>query len=666
MFTISLFSITNVLAKTNDLSINEITISDKSETVSGNIISNDDSSINTDITFHQLDDYVIYKIVIKNNNKDLKIKTISDNNSNEYIEYIYDKHENEVLKKGDTLELEVKAIYSNELTDITKREQSANLVLKIDYEQDKEVKSANISINPNTNDGIKGSIILVVISSLGIVVGILLYKKNKKIVKVSLVLLTGTLMLPVIVKAITYSVSLNLNNNYKIYDKLIVTYNVDGEEDSIIVPYNTVAGLNTPANGDEIFESWLLDDESKFDISNPIVEDVNIYASWKDRSLYNVLKRAALDESFAREYTDEHFDSIDTSLSTEKIYYVYNSSFSGDASEVLNNINLIFGGYCWKMIRTTDTGGVKLLYNGVPENGTCSEGRTVTVGNIKYNNSSNSVAYAGYMYGDVYVNTKKTFNTSDRIGSSVTWDGEKYTLHDVVNCSVVNEFSNLNNHHYYCVNNNNDTCTEVAYVYTYNPYWSGYYITLKNGMIDPQDALDAMLKKNTNNSNMKTYLENWYANNMLEYDDYIEDVVYCNDRSISDIAGWTVNNELKNNYIFFKGSPGLSCTNETDRFSTLNNKAKTNYKVGLLTSKELYLLYNINIRPAETDYWLMNPSYMYLTTMRMYGAYNTGAVNTLGLDNANVTHGVRPSISLKPGTLFKSGDGSMENPYIIN
>ena len=28
--------------------------------------------------------------------------------------------------------------------------------------------------------------------------------------------------------------------------------------------------------------------------------------------------------------------------------------------------NVIFGGFCWKIVRTTDTGGVKLLYNGLP------------------------------------------------------------------------------------------------------------------------------------------------------------------------------------------------------------------------------------------------------------------------------------------------------------
>ena len=31
--------------------------------------------------------------------------------------------------------------------------------------------------------------------------------------------------------------------------------------------------------------------------------------------------------------------------------------------EVDNN-HVIFGGYCWKIVRTTETGGVKLLYNG--------------------------------------------------------------------------------------------------------------------------------------------------------------------------------------------------------------------------------------------------------------------------------------------------------------
>ena len=37
-----------------------------------------------------------------------------------------------------------------------------------------------------------------------------------------------------------------------------------------------------------------------------------------------------------------------------------------------SNNNVLFGGYCWNIIRTTSTGGTKLLYNGQAENGACN------------------------------------------------------------------------------------------------------------------------------------------------------------------------------------------------------------------------------------------------------------------------------------------------------
>ena len=37
--------------------------------------------------------------------------------------------------------------------------------------------------------------------------------------------------------------------------------------------------------------------------------------------------------------------------------------------------NIIFGGFCWEVIRTTETGGMKLLYNGEPVNGKCESTR---------------------------------------------------------------------------------------------------------------------------------------------------------------------------------------------------------------------------------------------------------------------------------------------------
>ncbi len=77
-----------------------------------------------------------------------------------------------------------------------------------------------------------------------------------------------------------------------------------------------------------------------------------------------------------------------TSSDTNPIYY-----YNGNASTTNNNI--IFGGYCWKIIRTTETGGIKMIYNGTPSNGECSTttGASTQIGTSRYNDTYNSTAY---------------------------------------------------------------------------------------------------------------------------------------------------------------------------------------------------------------------------------------------------------------------------------
>ena len=76
------------------------------------------------------------------------------------------------------------------------------------------------------------------------------------------------------------------------------------------------------------------------------------------------------------------------------VYY-----FRGDADKVNNNI--IFNNMCWKIIRTTETGGIKLIYNGVPTDGKCETqtGTSTQIGTSAFNESYNDNAYVGYMYG---------------------------------------------------------------------------------------------------------------------------------------------------------------------------------------------------------------------------------------------------------------------------
>ena len=74
--------------------------------------------------------------------------------------------------------------------------------------------------------------------------------------------------------------------------------------------------------------------------------------------------------------------------------------------------NVLFANFCWKIIRTTETGGVKLIYNGVPSNGQCNNttGSATTIGNSAFNSTYNYAKNVGYMYGD---SIDDTANTND-------------------------------------------------------------------------------------------------------------------------------------------------------------------------------------------------------------------------------------------------------------
>ncbi len=58
--------------------------------------------------------------------------------------------------------------------------------------------------------------------------------------------------------------------------------------------------------------------------------------------------------------------------------------------------NLIFANYCWKIVRTTETGGTKLIFNGVPSNGTCDN--TEDASHIGTRPRFNDRYALGYMY----------------------------------------------------------------------------------------------------------------------------------------------------------------------------------------------------------------------------------------------------------------------------
>ena len=84
----------------------------------------------------------------------------------------------------------------------------------------------------------------------------------------------------------------------------------------------------------------------------------------RGNTLYNILQDAAIDGEYAREYTGAHQDS-NSKAATKKVYHWYADRTDHDrARQIPEMYNVKFANNCWRMIRTTDTGGVRLIYNG--------------------------------------------------------------------------------------------------------------------------------------------------------------------------------------------------------------------------------------------------------------------------------------------------------------
>ena len=376
------------------------------------------------------------------------------------------------------------------------------------------------------------------------------------------------------------------------------------------------------------------------------------------------------------------YEIASTKNDTYPIYYYRGA--------VTNN-NVKFAGFCWKAIRTTDTGGVKMIYNGAPDgSGNCinTTGTDTQIGTSNFNSSSNSPADVGYMYGTVYdcsVKPSNHLNTSYIYGNDVTYSGGTYTLTNTMTSTGTwsNDYNTLNNNHYTCFSTGN-TCSSVYYVY-YTDSAKAYYIALTNGK-KIEDALDEMFT-NTTNSNAKTEIDNWYNTSLSSYTSYIEDTIYCNDRSISQIGSWNPDggSTTSNSQLFFSpyarmwinSIPSLECSRIQDRFTvsgSIGNGALT-YPVGLITIDEVMyagghknLANNSYYLYTKKEYWTGSPNdFSFNDGLDYLVANEYNIYSSRGVEPTNIfrPNGLRPVISLSPNAVISSGDGTQNNPYTV-
>jgi hypothetical protein len=178
-----------------------------------------------------------------------------------------------------------------------------------------------------------------------------------------------------------------------------------------------------------------------------------------------------------------------------------------------------------------------------------------------------------------------------------------------------------------------------------------------------------MLTNNTKDSLIKQGVDAWYKHYMLPYDEYLEDTIFCNDRSINSLGGWDPNGGTitgSSSYLLFKeynATKDISCEKETDKFSVSNNNAKLTYKVGLMSNSEINLLTSRRLKRTGQSYWVMSAYDFYYSSAgnRLIGGTDSSS-NSRMVTSAD---GARFAISLMPETEYTSGDGSMENPYIV-
>ena len=297
------------------------------------------------------------------------------------------------------------------------------------------------------------------------------------------------------------------------------------------------------------------------------------------------------------------------------------------------------------------------------------------IGLSPFNTNKDSPAYVGYQYGPIYT-LGYTNQTGWKYAPDVSYDTTtgKYTLISKNGYTIEEKTSltdtNLNYQHYTCGSSTETTCSEVYYVYyVYNN--TAHYITLVNGK-QPADVLDEMLTAsnvNQTDSTAKVYIDTWYQNNLANYSDRLEDVIFCNDREIVNLSdsGWNPDGGSNGVSLRFKGASSgsyeeLTCTNVTDQFSMHNSSAKLTYPIGLMTISESRLVSFISLVVTGNYYWYLSPGNIDFASANNFGLMIGGYTHTTSVNNND---GIRPVVSLKSGTRTIGGNGSRSRPYIV-
>ena len=499
-----------------------------------------------------------------------------------------------------------------------------------------------------------------------------------------------------------------LNSNY-------IAVLVNNKDIKLLSSYNTATTVAKGSTESRTLDTGVLQANSSKDYSISIWMDKSVTLS--DDAQNKVFKSKVVVDAVATETAmDKIIASVDTTGKCPTINsdgtvnvtgveatdgYVCSAADAYGTSyyyrgNVTNNY-VKFADKYWRIIRINGDGTVRVIYDGTSAhtNGESSMDRQIGTSPFNKYWKKNNVQEAtnlyvhydnagvGYMYGNrdaiieptSYSHSTYFTNTNTYyIAKEYTFDEStrKFTLKDpivVLGSAMTSDYVG----YYTFASTSSDTSD--SYVYKIFGVTAGdSSASVKYGYVRYGTSSKEVAQTNTNDSTIKTYLDNWYKTNIsgTGNEQYLADNIFCNDRSFASSNSGTgagVSYTRYNWSDLLASKSNLKCPQKSDAFTvsnTTNGNGALTYSIGLITTDEVvlaggwtasnngYYLY------SGSWYWASSPLGFISLSADVRGVGNNGNAN----DNSNSgnTGGVRPVLNLSPEVL-RNGDGSMNDPY---
>ena len=306
-------------------------------------------------------------------------------------------------------------------------------------------------------------------------------------------------------------------------------------------------------------------------------------------------------------------------------------------------------------------------------------------------------------------NTRDTYNavfTNNTTGTLFT--ATEKNVHNIADTTVYYYAGNTTNNwvkfggfYWRIIRTNADGSIRMLYSGTSHDTTSGYLSTGESAfnssydspkyvgyMYGENDDTLVNARTNTNNSTIKTAIDNWYASNMTSYTKYLSTTaVYCNDRTEQTAGAYNTGDSdfhfAPYARAFTNFAPTYDCTEASDAFSVDNTSAKLTYPIALMTADEImraggqgdavltspYAWYYLNSANGSITgskyWWLLSPFSWFGSSALVFFVYGSSGPGYLVYNIVYYTFGVRPALSLKSCVKYNTGNGSASDPYTI-